>query len=759
MIFNKKIYVLDQNTFAQDLPQFILEVEDSSSLQNSSNDFLLFNGSIIDKSEIEYRNLMGEQATYFTIIPNDLDESSVDSFWHMNTIVLKESVANEVLSTDQIESFLNILNAVDKWTTSDIAIHTNETINEYLDLNISKPINTLDYTPVNNSFLGGLASGFRSVSVEHEVVYKIKYNSHDKKNMNAVIARFSTKEDEKSFSIVSVGNISNKEELAKFFESKQTEIDDFILSKESIGSIAYNQIEVPLSNITKQIGNDIFMIISYEDNTAISLFENDKLLKIDTIDNFVLIKNYATDEILPSSLKNYKSFAENVKKPYSSKEFKDEFSKIVQSSRNAFLIKTLQKNSGESSEILQTFYYYLLDKKGSYTLSSSKESTQLTSLLMVLETTDIKNLHDKFLTNFFFYVRNSILKSNKEFLELFDEYKEQYKLNISILEEIESSLDMMNGEGNKSGDRVYDINYLTQIKNYMLEKGCLEHINAVNSVLDGLSISEKHFDDVSEDSSKKINYLSKDYQSGETLIVDQTFSENIALQLTYIHKFLTHPFLREEELTNKLDVHLILDLLTMFSIQHIANEENTLTDVKSFIQKNYLTSSINSQQKNEWRFVVTNVLYKLYKLYMEYDKYSKLVTKFDIDSFDTDLYREFNLLLKIDKNSFISKALYNSEDYISMKAAGDKFNKFFINENKRYYIELIDRLFTNKENVIILNLIEMDNEEEIVNSKQFSELKQILCKGRFTQAKGADDVCIEFLQKFKNQKDTKLCKI
>lgn len=755
MISNNKIYVLNQNSFSQSFPLTTLKIQEQANSQPSSDDILLFNGSIIDKSEIIYRSFIEQQATYFTIISDGLDESSIDSFWHMNTIVLEASIANKILSDARIEYFLNVLATIENWTKKDVELNTIVNLEHYYEFNISKPINTIDYTPVNNSFLGSLASGFRGASEEKEVIYKIKYNSHDKKNMKAVITRFSIKQNEKSFSMVSVDNISNKEELNSFYESKQTEIDDFILSSVIKGSIIFNENEISLLNITKQIGDELYMVVSYKDNSAIALFEDDKLLKVDTIDNFALIRNYAKNDILPTSLENYKSFAENIKKLDFSKEFQNEFSKIINKSRNTFLIRILQNNSGISDEILQNFYYYLLEKKRIDIQNGFKNTSQLNSLLMVLETTDIENLHDKFLTNFFFYMRNSILKNNQEFLELFDEYKEQYKISISILEAIEQSLGMSNNLETNDTARVYDIEYLTNIKSSMIQNNCVEYIDELNRVLDGLSISEKDFDDITEESYEQINYLPKEYLSGETLVIDQTFSEDIARQLTYIHKFLTLPFLLHKELANKLDINLILDLLTMFSIQFKANEESTLTTTKSFIQKNYLTSSINSQKKEAWRLIVANVLYKLYMKHIEYDKYSQLVAKFDIEKFDSDLDNEFNLY-DINEDSFLSKTHYGINDYISVKAAGDKFNKFFVNTNERYYIALIDRLFTSKDNAIIKYLLEMEDENRMLNSEQFLGLKQILCKGRFAQAKGADDVCIEFLHKIQNKKDNNL---
>jgi hypothetical protein len=750
MIFNKQLYVLDQNTFSQSLSQFTLEVKDCSSLKSdepNSNTVLLFNGSIIDKSEIEYRKLINTHATYFTIIPDNLDENDVDLYWHMNTTILKESVANEVLSTDKIESFLNVLNTVGKWTTSDIAQYSNENADEYLELNISKPINTFDYKPTDNPFRGGLASGFRGVSEEDEVVYKIKYNPHDKKNMKAVITRFSTKEEEQPFSIVSVGNISNKEELASFYESKQTEIDDFILSKESIGSIAYNEVEIPLSNITNQIGNDLYMVVSYKEGTAVSIFEDDKRLRIDTIDNFVLIRNYATNNILPSSLENYKKFALNIrcaistdsnqnevsKRAENYDRFLTDFSKIISKSGNVFLINQLKKDKSSRS-ILNTFYIYLLE----YEKNNKDNYSQLSILLMVLKSTEVEDLHEKFLINFFFYMKNYSINRNHSFLEKFEDYKKQYKISLDTIKSIEKCIGNIDEEQPTGSSRIYDIDYLYWLRSEMLFTECVEHINVIEKKIEESKNHQFSFTDMD-------NSVLDKYLSVESIEVDSTPSNEVKI-LTYIHQFLTHPSLLDKKLANKIDTLLILDLLTMFSIQYKANEKNTLTDVKSFIEKNYLTSSVDSQEKEEWRFLVANVLYKLYKSYVKYNE--NIIAYFDIAEFDNHLSIEFNLTPKnIDDNSFISKVSYKQIDYISTKAAGDKFNKFFVQQSSRYYIELIDKLFTNKDNAIIRNLIDMEDEEKIVNSEQFLELKQILCKGRFSQAKAANGVCFDFLQK------------
>jgi len=364
MHYNTTLYTLDTYTLKKSCPNLFLSLNESTSTEASEQDILLFTGSIIDKSEIYYRELMKKEALYFTIIPDDFNEENVDSFWHMHTIVLKESFANEVLSSEKIESFINILETVENFTSLDIEKHLKENELQDDDFENYTPVNITDYQP-QDDFFGELASGFRGASKE-EVVYKLNYNSYDKKGTKAVIARFSTKEDEQTCTLLSVGNIENEEELAEFYIENQDCIHNFMTSQEEESTVSFNKKDIVIKDISNDFDDKFYIVGLYndKDKNAIALFKDDKLLSIDDLDSFKLIKNYASTKVMPSSLESYKKFLSAIQVFDDSAEFQINFSKVINSTSNKFLMKQLKETPDSSYMVLQKFYNYLIDKQG-----------------------------------------------------------------------------------------------------------------------------------------------------------------------------------------------------------------------------------------------------------------------------------------------------------------------------------------------------------------------------------------------------------
>jgi len=739
---DSKLIVQDKSSFDKQFSKSSFDVEEIDSFDCSAGDIVLFTGSIIDKSEIAYRQLTNSVGQYFTIIPDSMDESNVDIFWKTNSIVIKESFANEVLSHEKLESFMNILKSIENFVSMDVEKYLQSNTSQYTDFNQYRPVNMPEYK-AEDSFLGELASGFRSAS-KLETIYKLKYTPKDKKGTKAVIARFSTKSDDESCRLLSIANINSEEELIAFYAQNREEIESFMISDQKETVITFENQEVVLTNISNEIGNSIYVVVSYDDKKAMALFEDDKLVDIAGINDFFLIKNYATQNIMPSSLVTYKKFINSIKAFDFSEKFQDDFARIVNTSKNAFLIQQLKNLPNASAEMLQMFYSYLLDKKG----NEQEPQNQLSSLLRVIDTTqDLDSLPEKFIINFYFYIRNTILKNNKEFLQQFDEYQEQTKLNLDILEEIEECIGTVDYEDIDSEivheTRSYNLNYLDYLKSKMREQGCLKYLDKVAEIISDINAHEIEYEELS--TYDKPTSLSQELSSGETLVIRESLSQRVAEHLTYIHKFLTAPTQLETEMANKLDEQLILDLLTMWSIQSIANEETTLSMAKSFIQKNYL-SGVASEEKLQWRSAVCNVIYKLYKKHIEYDKFSNLIQTINLEEFDTDLVTGFNLE-KENKHSFISKVSYSLEDFISTKASGDKFNKFFKTKNDVYIVAIIEKLF-GKDRTLV-HLLDAGT-KEITDKDEFIDIKQLLCKGRVSQSKGADELCLKFFKGIKN---------
>ena len=727
MRYNEKLIVQDKYLFLSQFQKLSLDIKTALDLEPSKKDILLFTGSIIDKSEIHYRELINKEALYFTIINDDINEQDIDPFWHIHTIILKESFANQVLSLDKIEDFLNIIKTIKDTEPVDTIKYIDDIKPIYSEFNNYKPINSVDYQP-KDDFLGSLASGFRGI-YKKEVEYKLKYTAHDKKNMKAIIARFSSKINEKTYQLIKLTNIGSEEELSDFFSKNKDEIEIFLEEESDIKVIIFNNKEIILTNISSLIDNDIYLIISYNNKKVVVLFQNDKLETIEEIDNFLLIKNYANKDISLSNLENYKKFIKSIKAFDFSVEFQTIFSKIIQSTSNTFLKQQLNKYD-TPFEALQNFHIYLANE--------SKKQNQLSMLLQIIDNTkDISTLNDKFVINFYFYIRNTVLKNNDTFLEEFDDYKKQIKIKIDILKSIEKCIGDISDfeedvESNSFKDtRHYNLNYLKYLKIKMLSKNCLKYLNKLDKILLEMDNSIVSF----EEDIHNIDGIS---------ILEEEFSNESIQHLTYINKFLFLPIELEKSFVDKLNIQFLLDLITMWSIQFLASEEKNNSLIKNFIQKNYLSNRFSKEEKEKWRYITTNVIYKIYAKNISYNK-SMLVESIGLEQLNSSLIYEFNLSGK-HKNSFISKGKYKSDDFITLKASHNKLNKFFIKKNNIQMISYIEELFG--KNGLIIHLLEEEN-IDLSNSLEFLKLKELLCKGRISQSKNADNLCKEIIYKLK----------
>jgi len=59
-----------------------------STLDTKAGDIIVLTGSILDKSEIDYRNITKTQGIYYTLIPEHYNKKEIDDYWHKYTSVL-----------------------------------------------------------------------------------------------------------------------------------------------------------------------------------------------------------------------------------------------------------------------------------------------------------------------------------------------------------------------------------------------------------------------------------------------------------------------------------------------------------------------------------------------------------------------------------------------------------------------------------------------------------------------------------------------
>ncbi len=59
-----------------------------TTLDTKFGEIILFTGSILDKSEIDYRRLTMSRGRYFTVIPECRKKEDVDKYWHMKTEIV-----------------------------------------------------------------------------------------------------------------------------------------------------------------------------------------------------------------------------------------------------------------------------------------------------------------------------------------------------------------------------------------------------------------------------------------------------------------------------------------------------------------------------------------------------------------------------------------------------------------------------------------------------------------------------------------------
>ena len=683
-----------------------------SSLDTQKDDVVLFTGSILDKSEIDYRSVTNTVGKYFTVIPDDMNENEVDSYWKIQTIILTKGEAEHFLSDMQIDNFSSSLKTIEAWYA--------EGIEEYEKNKEEEPVfdNFSDYQPINASNYVGMdqVSGFRSSSSTEYM--DIKYNSKDKKGTKALIVRLSMNSDDSPMEIINVTGINNKEDLGNFFNESKRSIRKFCRSDVNEESINFNGNAVLLEKITRKIPDEMQLIVLHKNKSGKVIFDENNIDNLEKIEDFVLLKVYKQNNN-SSSIEKYRSFLENIKNYSDSQEFKNDFMRIIYKSKNAFLIrqikhyqnkkKNLQNDelNDASFELLQNFYTYLITGKTKYANNKENDAdatpSQIVAIDAVLRSVDsIDSLNDEIIYNFYFTLRNTILKNSTSFMKLFDEYNENYEYEVT--------------------NSIHDYEKNTDLKD----------------------IYEK----------------AEEFDSPEDLVVGNSFGNQMAFTMTFIDRLLRYPSQLTQEQQKYMDIKRIWDLTIMWSVLDKINSETTRAPAQRLMQKCYLSSSKGKEKKEQWVSAVIKVIHTLFVSNYEYDSYTGLISKFDVNKFNMELDLAFDIEDQENNISFIEKTSYKfPEDFLDIKSVTNKFNNYYEwteaeGTVERYMISLFipiiyeDFTKTLEQSKLLTAGIEDDYKIDIDALSAITDvIKPIVCKKKYIDSSEAEMVCNSFFVK------------
>jgi hypothetical protein len=87
----KKIYTPSLRAFYENVGQLQgIELYEST-LDTNTGEIVLLTGSILDKSEIDYREVTMSRGIYITVVPDHIDKSDIDDYWFKYSIVVCKS--------------------------------------------------------------------------------------------------------------------------------------------------------------------------------------------------------------------------------------------------------------------------------------------------------------------------------------------------------------------------------------------------------------------------------------------------------------------------------------------------------------------------------------------------------------------------------------------------------------------------------------------------------------------------------------------
>lgn len=69
-----------------------------TTLNGSSDDIVLFSGSLLDRAEINYRELTNCIGVYMTVVTDDIDIDDVEKYWFENSNVVYKHELEKLLN-------------------------------------------------------------------------------------------------------------------------------------------------------------------------------------------------------------------------------------------------------------------------------------------------------------------------------------------------------------------------------------------------------------------------------------------------------------------------------------------------------------------------------------------------------------------------------------------------------------------------------------------------------------------------------------
>ncbi len=744
----------------------------------SKDDIVLFTGSLLDKSEIAKRDILGKRATYVTVVPDDYS-GEIDIFWQANTLLMPKSFAQEVLGREKIDHFQTIIQHLREWAYEAFETYEREKLKQGESNNEElKGLASLLYAQVvQYQYEKVKRRAFRGEEAKQiDTKYFLKYNPKAKYHQSLIL-RVSENNGEKSYAMIYAEGIKGKDELNRFYQEQKNDLEQFAMDMLGQRDFSFGEKTVKLQRVY-DIPEAWHLILLLKDDSAKAVFKNDNIPDIENIKDFVMLKNNCDQKVLKDSRKisMYRSFLENMRTMSDDEVFLIDFSKVIVDSRNSFLINYLRgehEDEGEAKidkiskrryprEILYKFYYYLLI---TYEDKKKKEGDVPTNLLAIITilygfSGTVEKMDKRLVCSLYYHLRNSIVQNGGTFLKEFDEYKAPKKLSSKELEEIERCIEINAGTHPRFSDfkkylednikhRGHKQDYLTLLLSLAQNKQCEKYRFSIKEVL-----LKQHFDDAF--SLESHIAFKEERSSSESEAMFSTFEENLpdrlffilgantAESMTYIDNYMLIPQLAEPESFKCLNEKLLLDLAVMFACSFYASGAKTLTKAKVLIQKTYIIK--NKEEKRDWLLSVANIALGTLHECSERDPYSGRFSYFDDEKFELTYEKKLEYFIKLSPYVF-------DDDFITIEASRNTFNKYFKKvkitaedeeepekyqpeENKYLYkIEKLERLFHPKFGYFPLLEQEIDKTEHQL--------------GNCSELRDSADINIQIIEKLK----------
>ncbi len=721
----------------------------------SNDDIVLFTGSLFDKSEIAKRDFLGQRATYITITHNNYS-GDIDPYWQANTLVMSKSFAKKVLNREKIASFYAVIKQLQEWAGEAFKEHEKEKLEqtEQDSDKLNELTTLLAIQSIQYQYEKVKRRAFRGEEAKQiNTKYLLKYNSKAKHHQSLIL-RVSEMNGEKSYAMIYVEGIKGSDELIRFYEEHKNDLEQFDTDMLRDQDLNFESKIIKLQRVY-DIPETWHLILLLKDNSAKTIFENNDIPDIDSIEDFVMLKNSCDQKVIKNieKISRYRTFLEHMRSLSEDEGFLIDFSKVVASSKNSFLIGYLHgkyegdesekrqglKDSKYSREILNKVYSYLW-------LHGKKEDSKATNLQAIITILydfgePVDTMDERLVCNLYYHLRNSVLQNNLSFLREFDEYDVPKKLSSEKLEEIERCIKIHADDHPRFFEfkeyleidtkyRGYKRDYLVLLLSLTQNSQCEKYSFSIEEVLKGQNfdkalslesymMSEEETDPDENGVASPIFSISEEYLPPEKQYLSKVFRSDIAESMTYIDNYMLIPQLTMPESFKCLDEKRLLDLTVMFACSFYVTGAKTLTKVISLMQKAYVKEK---EGKRNWLLSVANIALGTLHECSERDPYSRKIAYFEDEKFE--LSYENRLVNFVDLSPYIF-----DDDFITIEASRNTFKKYFREvkitaedekkpekyqpeENKNLYkIEKLERLFHPKYGYFSLLEREIDKSE------------------------------------------------